>query len=178
MKSQALCLTLALLSGLVLTAQQKEPPTAQTKRGRDLFLKSPKGTPCATCHLMAGIGTAVGPSLTNLTSLATPRGVVAAMQMQMTENVQQVKTKDGTFPGIQKQKQGDEIQIWDLSTKPPELRTLASKDIVSMNRDTQWKHPPATVDYSSQELADIIGFLRWATNGTQKEIKVADIEGN
>lgn len=178
MKVQAFCLTLTVLSGLVLSAQEKVPPTAQTKRGHDLFLKSPKGTPCATCHSMAGVGTAVGPDLKNLTALATPRGMVAAMQMQMTENVQLVKTKDASFPGIQKQKQGDQVQIWDLSATPPVLRTLTSQDIVSMNRDTQWKHPPATADYSSQELADIIGFLRWATNGTVREIKVADIEGN
>jgi len=161
-----------------LPAQEKEPPTAQTKRGRDLFLKSPKGTACATCHSMAGIGTAVGPNLKTLTSLATPRGLVSAIQMQMTENVQQVKTASGTFPGIQKQKQGDEIQIWDLSANPPELRTFTSKDIVSMTRDDKWKHPPASADYTSQELADIIGFLKWATNGSTKEIKAAEIEGN
>ena len=74
MKLQALCFVLAVLSVQVLPAQEKEPPTAQTKRGRDLFLKSQKGTPCATCHMMAGIGTAVGPNLANLTALATPRG--------------------------------------------------------------------------------------------------------
>ncbi|HUB83145.1 MAG TPA: c-type cytochrome [Bryobacteraceae bacterium] len=175
MKSRAVCLALAVLSGLVLPAQEKEPPTAQTKRGRDLFLKSPKGTACATCHSMAGLGTAVGPNLKNLTSLATPPGLVAAIQMQMTENVQQVKTASGAFPGIQKDKQGDNFEIWDLSVTPPVLRQLTSKEIVSMNRDEKWKHPPATADYSTQELADIIGFLKWATNGSTKEIKASEI---
>jgi mono/diheme cytochrome c family protein len=176
MKLQALCFVLAVLSVQVLPAQEKEPPTAQTKRGRDLFLKSQKGTPCATCHMMAGIGTAVGPNLANLTALATPRGVIAAMQMTITENVQRVKTANGTFPGIQKQKQGDEFEIWDLGQTPPVLRKLTSKEITSIDRDQQWKHPPASADYTSQELADIVGFLRWATNGTQKEIKASDIE--
>ena len=126
---------------------------------------------------MAGVGTAVGPDLAKMASMATPRGLVAVMQMESTTNVQEVKTAAGTFPGIQKQKQGDEFEIWDLSQTPPVLRKLPSKDIVSMTRDQHWKHPPATAEYSSQELADIVGFLKWAATGSQREIKVADIEG-
>jgi len=72
-------------------------------------------------------------------------------------------------------KQGDNFEIWDLSVTPPVLRQLTSKEIVSMNRDEKWKHPPATADYSTQELADIIGFLKWATNGSTKEIKASEI---
>ena len=178
MKSQALCCVLAAFFGLALTAQVKEPTTAQTKRGRALFQQSPKGTPCATCHSMAGIGTAVGPDLTTLAKLATPRGLVAAMQMTMTVNVQQVKTASGTFPGIQQEKQGDEIAVWDLSATPPVLRKLTSKAILSMTRDQQWKHPPAATEYTSQEFADIVGFLRWAATGSQREITVAEIEGS
>jgi mono/diheme cytochrome c family protein len=169
---------LALAASLQLaTAQQKQPPTPQTQRGRDLFLKSPKGIACGTCHTMAGLGTAVGPDLTRMASLATPRGLVAVIQMETTSNVQDVKTAAGTFPGIQKQKQGDEFEIWDLSQTPPVLRKLTSKDILSMDRDQHWKHPPATADYTSQELADIVGFLRWAATGSQREIKAAEIEG-
>jgi mono/diheme cytochrome c family protein len=178
MKFRVLCFVFAAFSGLVLLAQEKEPPTAQIQRGRDLFLKSPKGVACSTCHSMAGIGTAVGPNLSKLTALATPRGVVSAIQMTMTENVQQVKTAGGTFPGIQKSKQGDDVEIWDLSSTPPVLRKLTSKAIVSMTRDQSWKHPPAAADYTSQELADIIGFLRWATNGTQEKITAAQIDGH
>ncbi len=45
-----------------------------------------------------------------------------------------------------------------------------------MDRDTVWRHPPALVDYNAQELADIIGFLRWAATGSQKEIKPSEVE--
>jgi mono/diheme cytochrome c family protein len=164
-------------SSYLATAQEKQPPTAQTQRGRELFLKSPKGIACGTCHTMAGVGSAVGPDLTRMASLATPRGLVAAMQMQMTENVQEVKTASGTFPGILKQKQGDEVEIWDLSQTPPVIRKLTPKQIISTTRDQHWKHPPASAGYTSQELADIIGFLKWAATGTQREIRMADIEG-
>ena len=181
MKRQALLSAFAALAfaagSQLVIAQEKQPPTAQTGRGRELFLKSPKGIACGTCHTMAGVGTAVGPDLTKMASLATPRGLVAVMQMAMTSNVEEVKTAAGTFPGIQKQKQGDEFEIWDLSQTPPVLRKLTSKDILSMTRDQHWKHPPTTAEYTSQELADIVGFLRWAATGSQREIKVADIEG-
>jgi mono/diheme cytochrome c family protein len=163
-------------SGQTATPQEKKPPTPQTQRGRELFLKSPKGIACGTCHTMAGLGTAVGPDLTKMTSLATVRGLVSMMQMESTTNVQEVTVAAGAFPGIQKQKQGEEFEIWDLSQTPPVLRKLTSKEITSMTRDQRWKHPPTTAGYTSQELADIIGFLRWATNGSQKEIKAADIE--
>jgi mono/diheme cytochrome c family protein len=181
MKRQALFSAFAALAfaagSQLVIAQEKQPPTAQTGRGRELFLKSPKGIACGTCHTMAGVGTAVGPDLTKMASLATPRGLVAVMQMAMTSNVEEVKTAAGTFPGIQKQKQGDDFEIWDLSQTPPVLRKLTSKDILSMTRDQHWKHPPTTAEYTSQELADIVGFLRWAATGSQREIKVADIEG-
>jgi cytochrome c553 len=157
-------------------AQEKHPPTAQTQRGRDLFLKS-KGIACGTCHTMAGVGTAVGPDLANMASLATPRGLVSVVQMESTSNVQEVKTAAGTFPGIQKQKQGDVFEIWDLSQTPPVLRKLTSKEILSMTRDQHWKHPPSTAEYTNQELADTVGFLRWAATGSQKEIKASDLGG-
>jgi hypothetical protein len=56
------------------------------------------------------------------------------------------------------------------------LRKFASKDVESMTRTEKWKHPPATTEYTSQELADIIGFLKWAAIGQTKEVKVADVE--
>ncbi len=58
----------------------------------------------------------------------------------------------GTFPGIQKQKEGDNFEIWDLSQMPPVLRKLTSKEITSMGRDQKWKHPPTAAGYTSQEL--------------------------
>jgi mono/diheme cytochrome c family protein len=41
-------------------------PKEQIDRGRELFLHSEKGTACATCHVLEGQGTAVGPDLTRL----------------------------------------------------------------------------------------------------------------
>jgi len=170
--------SIALVCGAMAfsAAAQNKPVPKQVERGRELFLNSPKGTPCATCHTMAGVGNAVGPDLKPLASVVPPRGLVMAIKMDMTENVQEVKTAAGAFPGILKQKEGDEIQVFDLSQTPPVLKTLASKDVISMVRTEKWAHPPTKADYTSQELADIIAFLKWAANGSTKEIKTDDVE--
>ena len=174
---KALCIVPVLaLAWPVAIEADKQPASAQAERGRELFLKSSKGAPCGTCHALAGVGTAVGPDLTKMASMGTPHNLVMTIRMTMTNEVQLVKTADGKFPGFLKQKQGDETEIWDLSQTPPVLRKLTSKQIVSMERDTKWQHPPASVDYTSQELADIIGFLKWAATGSKKEIKPSDVE--
>lgn len=166
----------ALIPLLVFSVASAQTP-AQAQRGRELFEKSSKGTACATCHQLKGVGTAVGPDLTKLASVVGSHGLVKTIQMQSTEYVQEVKTSDGkTFPGIQKQKQGEELQIWDLSQTPPTLRTLASKEVASMSREAKWKHPPTSAGYTSQELADIIGYLKWAATGAKTEVKIEDVE--
>lgn len=156
----------------ILTAQ----PPPQAQRGKELFLKSPKGVACGTCHTIEGVGAAVGPDLKQLSAVVGSHGLVKTIQMQSTAYVQQVKTAAETFPGIQKQKQGEELEIWDLSKSPPELRKFASKDVTSMTGDHKWKHPPTEAGYTSQELADIIGYLKFAATGSRKEIKIEDVE--
>jgi mono/diheme cytochrome c family protein len=174
-KAFSIVVLIALASSLAI-AQDKRPAPAQAQRGRELFVKSPKGTACATCHFLDGVGTAVGPDLSKFASVATPHSLVATIKMTMTNEVQLVKTADLKFPGILKQKVGDDVEIWDLSKMPPVLQKLTSKQITSMERDTVWRHPPALADYNAQELADIIGFLRWASTGSQKEIKASDVD--
>ncbi len=171
-----LTISAVIAAVLVPLHAQSKPITKQAERGKELFLKSPKGEACGTCHTMAGVGTNIGPDLKVLASVVPPRGIVAAIQMTMAERVQEIQTAGGKFPGLQKQKQGDEIEIWDLGKNPPELRKFASKDIVSMTRNEKWKHPPASAGYTSQELADIIGFLKWAAAGQTHEIKAEEIE--
>ena len=168
--------TIASALAFGVASAQNAPP-AQAQRGQALFEKSPKGVACATCHKIKSIGAAVAPDLTTLATVVGSHGLVKTIQIQSTEYVQEVKTADGkTFPGIQKQKKGDELQIWNLGETPPVLLTLQSKDVTSMTRDTKWKHPPTAAGYTSQELADIIGFMKWAATGAKTEIKIADVE--
>jgi len=153
-----------------------KPITAQAERGQELFLKTPKGTACGTCHSLAGVGTAVGPDLRTLASAVGPRQLVMTIRMTATAYVQDVETSGGSFPGLQKAKQGEDVEIWDLSKIPPVLRTMKASQVKSMKPCQTWKHPPASAEYSSQELADIVGFLKWAATGSQTEVKPSDVE--
>jgi mono/diheme cytochrome c family protein len=171
----------SLSVSITVYAQDKEakprpPMTEQAKRGHELYLHSSKGTACATCHQVDGEGTAVGPNLKDLASVIGPHGLAGTIEMSMTAYVQEVRTStNGTFPGIRKSKEGDTVQIWDLSKMPPVLMTLNSKEIKSVEQNEKWKHPPTLADYSDQELADIVAFLRWAAVGATAEVKPSDL---
>ena len=172
-----LSLTLGLaLAGSVVLAQVKAPMTKQAERGKELFLHTSKGIACGTCHEVGGVGTAIGPDLKKLASVVGPRGLVSTIQMSMTAYVQEYKVKDvGTFAGIQKEGSSG-AQIWDLSKNPPVLHDVKPGDISSQKQNEKWKHPPAAAGYSNQELADIIGWLKWAASGSTKEVKESEIE--
>lgn len=162
---------------LVLFAVPARSQTPQIERGKELFVRSPKGQACASCHEMAGLGTPAGPDLRNLASAAVPRGLITAIQMTMTEYVRDVKLKGqpGHFPGMVKM-EGDKATVYDLSKNPVVKHEVAKADITEMKRNTTWKHPPTSASYTPQELADLIGFLRFSATGSKAEVKVADIQ--
>ena len=45
-----------------------------------------------------------------------------------------------------------------------------------MARNDKWERPPASAGYTSKELADLIGWLKWASMESSKEVKVSEIE--
>jgi hypothetical protein len=98
------------------------------------------------------------------------------MHMTMTEHVRYLKTTDGEFPAIFKQKFGDTSEFYDLSKIPPTLHRLTDRQIIANNRDLKWQHPPAGASYNAQELADIIAFLRWATTGAVKDVAASEVQ--
>jgi len=126
--------------------------------------------------MMSGVGTAVGPDLRTFVGAVGPRAIVQSIEMSMTAYVQQVKTANGTFPGFVQKKDGDETDVWDLSQMPPVLKKLTSKEIVSMDNNQTWKHPPTQADYTSQELADIVAFLKFSATGVRKEVKASEVD--
>jgi len=172
MKRVLLCVF--LMSPIALIAQTGS--NAQVDRGRDWFLHSSKGLACATCHSLEGKGTAVGPDLTRLAGVIGPRGLVMTIQMSMTAYVQHIELKNGrSFPGIQKEKDGDLLTIYDLSKTPAVEMKIKSSDVASMKANTKWTHPPASAGYTDAELADIIAYLKFASTGVVKEVTVGEL---
>jgi mono/diheme cytochrome c family protein len=178
MRKAVYFLVVSALSLPAVQAQEKTPPTPQIERGKELFTNAKKGVACKTCHSLAGIGTAIGPDLTNMASNGSVHSIVMTMHMTMTEHVYRIKTAASGFPGILKQKVGDKVEYYDLSQIPPVVRSFYANQIVSAERDETWRHPPAKANYNQQELADVIGYLKFVTTGSQKEIATADINPN
>jgi len=178
MRKAVFAVVISALSLAVIRAQDKAAPTPQIERGRELFTNAKKGVACKTCHSLGGVGTAIGPNLTNMASNGSVHSIVMTMHMTMTEHVYRVKTQTANFPGILKQKYGDKAEYYDLSQIPPVLRTLYNNQIVSLERDDKWRHPPAMANYTAQELADVISFLKFVSTGSQQEILAADVNPN
>jgi len=172
MKPSLLCVF--LLTGSALLAV--DGPNDQIQRGRQWFLHSSKGLACATCHSLEGNGNSIGPDLTRLAGFIGPRGLVMTIQMTMTAYVQQITLGNGrNFPGIQKEKNGDVLEIYDLSRTPAVLIKLKSNDVMSMKAGPKWTHPPTAAGYTQAELADIIAYLKFVATGVAKEVTVADL---
>ena len=95
-----------------------------------------------------------------------------AIRMSSTETVQLVTPAGASkpFPARIVDKHGGVYKLWNLSGTPPALVTVNEKGVESLARDQSWKHPPASAGYTSSELADIVGFLRWASTGNQKVV--------
>lgn len=182
MRKALYVIVVSALSLPAVQAQNPQPdkaaPSAQIERGRELFTNAKKGVACKTCHSLGGVGTAIGPDLTNMASNGSVHSIVMTMHMTMTEHVYRIKTTVSSFPGILKMKYGDKAEYYDLSQIPPVLRTLFTNQIVSAERDEKWRHPPAMANYNAQELADVISFLKFAATGSQKEIATADVDPN
>ena len=178
MRKAVYVLVVSALSLPAVRAAGNTAPTPQIERGQEMFTNAKKGVACKTCHSLAGMGTAIGPDLTNMASNGSLHSIVMTMHMTMTEHVYRIKTAVSSFPGILKQQVGDKVEYYDLSQIPPVLRTLYAKQIVLAERDETWRHPPAKANYTPQELADVIGFLKFATTGSKKEIAASEINPN
>jgi mono/diheme cytochrome c family protein len=148
--------------------------TQQIDRGEALFFGTANG--CSSCHLLKGRGTAVGPDLRGIGRL-TPAAIVMAVHSTAAQYVQEVKLKSQeTFPAMPGAKDDKTIQLYDLSKTPPELRKIDLADIQSMTSTAKWKHPPGVDRHTAQQLADIVGYIRYAATGARQAVDPADAQ--
>jgi|SRR5579871_337819 len=146
----------------------------QVQRGEALFTESGRG--CLTCHALKGRGTAVGPDLSTIARLA-PRAIAMGIRSSATQYVQAVKLKSGeTFPGMPGASDEGSLQFFDLSKTPPELRRVDRSDVKAVLTQDAWKHPPAAGNYTTDQIADIVAYLRYAVTGNIKPVDAADVE--
>ena len=130
------------------------PP--QAARGRALF-SDPVRENCAVCHAVGGRGIAIGPDLTAAPALlnrihSTGSRHVLTASLQTGEH----------FPALLVSQTSEEVQLYDLTSLPPVLRTFARSQVLSLAQDSAWRHDDVSKDYSAAELEEIVAYLRWA----------------
>jgi len=143
----------------------------QVQHGEALFAER-----CTECHALKGRGTAVGPDLSVMGRLPA-RAIATAIHSTVTQYVQTVKLQSGeTFPGMPVAGDESHPQFYDVSKMPPELRKMERADVKSMTSQDTWKHPPAVANYTSNDVADIVAYIRFAVTGSVKPVDPADME--
>jgi|SRR5450432_918318 mono/diheme cytochrome c family protein len=169
-----MAMPVAMASGQAPASGAKPP--GQAARGQAIFFDESIAAHCGSCHALAGKGTAVGPDISRLARLS-PRGIATAIRATLTEYVQTVKLKAGSeFPGMPAAKVTGMEQFYDLSSKPPVLRKFEQTEVASTRGNATWKHPPSSAGFSSEQLADVIAYIKWASYGDIKGVNAADVE--
>jgi mono/diheme cytochrome c family protein len=141
-------------------------PTEQIQRGQKIFFEPAKGMACATCHALAGKGTAIGPDLTGIARVS-PKAIVTAVKATRTVYVVEVHFKNkSSFPGMKI----SDTEYWDLKPATPEKRTVNPALVDRIVDNGSWKHPPEHFEMTDQELADVVAFIKFAAYGETKEI--------
>ena len=157
----------------VLFFAQAAAGQTQIDRGEALFMDVQNG--CASCHSLKGKGTAVGPDLKGIAVLS-PSGIATAIRSTVTQYVQIVKLKTGeSFPTMPPSGNDPKVKLFDLSKMPPELHEVDKSD-ASFSPNTGWKHPPSTRNYTAQQIADVIAYIKFAATNSRKPVDPADVQ--
>ena len=132
------------------------------RAGRELFFDLTRENRCSVCHRLNGIGTSVGPDITKVAVLKVPDGV-QVLKYARTRAVRSVVLTDGArFPGVIVERTPAATRVYDLSSRPPVLRSLRPYEIKSTaQRDPAWRHRTAVRGYSDDELKAIWNFVRF-----------------
>jgi mono/diheme cytochrome c family protein len=132
------------------------PPEAA--KGRALFYEAIRGFGrCSTCHQVDGTGIAVADPMAKV-----PENV-AALRAIASPHVVTATAEGSTFPALVLSKGAMTMKLYDLTTKPPVLRTFTAAE-VKIGGASNWSHNSAMAAYSDAELDSVLAFLRVAGN--------------
>ena len=138
------------------------PPAKETVRGNPLAGESfffGKGQ-CASCHMIFGIGTAVGPDLSTVGQEMTADEIAAKLASPNSHitpgyELATVQLRDGnTIHGFVRSRSNFDIQLQDLTGK---FHLLQQGEISALTEEKQSIMPP--LNASPKELGDLIAYL-------------------
>ena len=132
-----------------------EPPPAAQK-GRALFFDAVRMGGCGKCHELDDRGSPVGPNLRALPPVQF-RTLRAASRTRV---VTASPVDEDPFPAILTVQTPERIQVYDLNSPLPVLRTFQPAQ-VRIKPDNAWSHATAVQTYSETDLEAISGYLTW-----------------
>ncbi len=144
----------SVTAGASASAEAAPIPDA-ARRGKELFFNAVRGTRCGTCHALEGIGAAVGPNLA-----ALPPDYEFNARRERAVTVRRASFNGDGFPALIVEEKDGFVQVYDLTTPPPALRTLPRKS-VRWSAEREWNHARATANYTDDELRGVVEYLRW-----------------
>jgi putative heme-binding domain-containing protein len=163
----------------VAPAAASPPPaalSAKAQAGSAMFFDPTRAAGCALCHSYKEHGGPIGPDLTGIAKRA-PRDIYQGMIKSTAPNANYpltaVTTENGqTVTGILKQKTDAVVQLYDLSSIPPVLRTFYGAKIGAPPATAPYAHDLSA--YSKEELAALITFLKSA-DAASKDVTPQDL---
>jgi putative heme-binding domain-containing protein len=160
------------------SAPPPAPLSAQAEAGRKTFFDLARAGSCATCHSFKQEGGPIGPDLTEVAK-RTPHDLYQAIVTPTVPNADYplatVTAGGTTMTGIVKQKTEKLVQLYDLSSVPPVLRSFYPADGIKVG-DAATTAPIYAHDlssYSKDEIASLIAFLKSAA-GPSKDVTPQD----
>ena len=156
------------------SAPQPAPLSAQALAGHGIFFDLSRMGSCAACHSYQEEGGPIGADLSSIAN-RTPHDIYQAIAKPTVPNADYPVATAGGITGIVNQKTDKLVQIYDLSSVPPVLRSFYPADGVKTG-DVQPAAPVYTHDlsgYSKDEVASLIAFLKSAA-GPVKDVTPQD----
>jgi mono/diheme cytochrome c family protein len=130
--------------------------TIQVQKGRALFFDALRMGGCGKCHEVDDHGSPVGPDLRALAP-AQLRDLRAASRTRV---VTASPVGEEPFAAIQVEQTPERIQVYDLTSPLPVLRTFQPAQ-VRITPGNAWSHATAVQRYSEADLEAISGYLMW-----------------
>jgi mono/diheme cytochrome c family protein len=157
------------------SAPPPAPLSVQAEAGRKVFFDLARAGSCAACHSYHDEGGPIGADLSAVAK-RTPHDIYQAIAKPNVPNADYPVATAGGVTGILKQKTDRLIQLYDLSSVPPVLRSFYPADGVKIE-EAKSAAPIYSHDlsgYSKDEVTGLIAFLKSAA-GPAKDVTPQDL---
>jgi putative heme-binding domain-containing protein len=159
----------------VSPTQGPAPLSAKAQAGQAIFFDASRPAGCALCHSYEEQGGPIGPDLTGIAK-RTPHDIYQGMIKPTVPNadytVVSVATDDGkTATGLLKRKTDTIVQLYDLSSVPPVLRSFYGAKMGVAAATPPYTHTLS--GYSQDDLAALITFLK-SSDPASKDVTPQD----